>query len=1329
MRLFKRLLTLLVIAWGLLALVVRLATPIAEDYRESLAALASDRLGTPVRIGRLKARWYGFRPMLELGGVHVGESHEVLEIDRALLDLRLRSLLTRRLSESLRVTVDGMALSVIREPGGQLHLGGLGDIGGGAPGGPTGTTPWLPAHIRLLNTRLVWIDRRADARPLRVDDLDLLFDRDGERSRLRLHLQTEAGHLRGAAEITGSLFGTDWSGTSYLQTDDLDLARLLAGTLPHDYGLERLTLDGRAWLDWRQARPVAARGSLRFGDLALRPGTDEAPLLQLKGLATDFGYHDTGSERQLGLENFRLDLAERQWPGGRIALGVAEMDDTHRFRLRMDYLRLDDLSRIALVRLPFPEIWEALVNLEPSGEIRDLKLDLTSGDTHRDWRIDGVIDDLGLRSWQHIPGLSHVSGRLRADPDHLMMELDADAVEIDTAGLFREPLSFDRIEGRLDAIRGEHGWQLRSERMVADSPHIRTVSRFALKLPPDAAPFLDLKTDFRDGDGRFASRYYPTAIMSPNLIAWLDRAIVSGRVESGSAIFHGPLDEFAFEKTRSGSFQVLFDARDVILDYRRGWPRIEEIDARVGFRGNQLDIRADDGRIYRTRLKQASAHIDSLHPISPLQVKGTAAGPLHDVLRILGEPALRGNFGEVAQVLTASGNSDLGLDLAIPLSSERGRPRLDGRLDFNNAGLRLPQWDFGLAKIHGRLQFTLDGLHARGIRAVALAAPLTVDIETDEEGRTRILSRGRIGVDAIARQLPSFPLETAGGKAGFEVSIDIPRPDHNGERHPILQVESGLQGIDIDLPGPLGKAADQTRTLTTRIPLDGGTGSLDYGGVVSTRFAMDGRSADVMLGGQAARASAAPGIRVRGHLAELDLAAWQAALDRRRGDETADLPPTEIDLRLDRILAGTTTLRDVALMARRDADGAWAGEVNAPLVAGSFEIPDAATGRPARIALQRLQIELAEESGPPGPVPDPAAGPDPAGWPAIELDIAQLNINRADLGKATLRARRVPHGLHFPEIQTSGGQIEVDAEGHWQRYEGLTSTRLSAAARFDDLGKLLEDLGYSHSVADSSGQFDVAAIWPGDPGKLHGETVSGTLSMTLGTGRLVEVEPGVGRFVGLLNLGALARRLTLDFRDLFQKGFSFDGITSEFTLDGGLAHTENTEIHGPTGRIRLSGSADLKARTLDQSITVVPNLDATLPIASTLAAGPVAGVAVYVAQKVLSDQVDAVNRFEYRLSGPWDNPKMERLDSGGTLSRILGPFSGDQGGATATGAPAPTARDHGERPANGAAGPEPGTAQHGGPDAPGQSRNPLRGLIKLLEKGESHGSDLPGSGN
>jgi uncharacterized protein YhdP len=269
-----------------------------------------------------------------------------------------------------------------------------------------------------------------------------------------------------------------------------------------------------------------------------------------------------------------------------------------------------------------------------------------------------------------------------------------------------------------------------------------------------------------------------------------------------------------------------------------------------------------------------------------------------------------------------------------------------------------------------------------------------------------------------------------------------------------------------------------------------------------------------------------------------------------------------------------------------------------------------------------------------------------------------LQINDAQMGRLQLNAQRVPEGLRITTLSLRDRQVTLDSSGHWSRTGTGFQTAWGGRVSTENLGDLLVDLGYSRQIKQAASDIGFLFRWPGSPAQAHRQTLDGKATFDIGAGRIVELDPGATRLVGLLNLNALLRRLRLDFRDLFSKGYSFDKITGDFALQGGNATTENLRILGPSGRIDVVGSADLVRRTVDHHMTVIPKLDATLPIATTLAGGPVAGLAVLLAQKLMDKQVDDIYRFEYRVSGPLTNPETTQLDTGGTLSKLLRPFGG-----------------------------------------------------------------------
>ena len=89
------------------------------------------------------------------------------------------------------------------------------------------------------------------------------------------------------------------------------------------------------------------------------------------------------------------------------------------------------------------------------------------------------------------------------------------------------------------------------------------------------------------------------------------------------------------------------------------------------------------------------------------------------------------------------------------------------------------------------------------------------------------------------------------------------------------------------------------------------------------------------------------------------------------------------------------------------------------------------------------------------------------------------------------------------------------------------------------------------------------------------------MTLAMKDGRLAEVEPGAGRVLGLLSIAELPRRLTLDFRDFFSKGFAFNRIGGDVRFASGQARSDNLVIDGPAAEIRIRGAADLRAQRYD----------------------------------------------------------------------------------------------------------------------------------------------------
>src|SRR5690606_7541496 len=97
----------------------------------------------------------------------------------------------------------------------------------------------------------------------------------------------------------------------------------------------------------------------------------------------------------------------------------------------------------------------------------------------------------------------------------------------------------------------------------------------------------------------------------------------------------------------------------------------------------------------------------------------------------------------------------------------------------------------------------------------------------------------------------------------------------------------------------------------------------------------------------------------------------------------------------------------------------------------------------------------------------------------------------------------------------------------------------------------------------STGSVEFNLDWASPPSALALNTLSGDASLNMGKGRIVEVNQSsnakmdLGRLLNLFSLQSIPRRLSFDFSDVFQKGYSFDSLRGDFTFKRGNAITNN----------------------------------------------------------------------------------------------------------------------------------------------------------------------------
>jgi uncharacterized protein YhdP len=195
-----------------------------------------------------------------------------------------------------------------------------------------------------------------------------------------------------------------------------------------------------------------------------------------------------------------------------------------------------------------------------------------------------------------------------------------------------------------------------------------------------------------------------------------------------------------------------------------------------------------------------------------------------------------------------------------------------------------------------------------------------------------------------------------------------------------------------------------------------------------------------------------------------------------------------------------------------------------------------------------------------------------------------------------------------------------------------------------DAGALLKLMDSQNRLESAPMEARLLLDWPGGFGDFKLAQAVGVVDIEVGSGRLLEVEPGVGRLLGFLNLSALKRRLSMDFTDLYGQGFAFEEMRGRIQVADGKANIDAFTIEGPASKVIVGGASDLVNQRFDQTVTVEPRLGSGVALASAVVGGPVVGAAVYLADRIAGNAIDRLGRHRDRVTGAWTDPDVSRAD-------------------------------------------------------------------------------------
>lgn len=1247
----------LLIVLALLVGLARLLLPVLPEYREQIRQFANDATGVLLDFEGISASWPLAGPELRFIDVRIRTraGEPVLDADELTVGISLLSFVLERQLVPQRFGLSGAVIEIEQAPEVPLRLNGVPLSEFFPRRAPARESTGLPRIDLRLDAVLVGIStpgRRVGSRRVELDDLRLGLGRDA----LSIDgVVRPDGPQGGFVRVDGRVplwvlnaaQAEDEQQTWPLSLDvrGVALAEWLEFALDLPTPVSAGRLDAELELGFAGRLPASGRGSIVLRDLALRPGEDEAEVYD--SLATELQWSVATEGWGVALDRLSVTRDGRTSPAADLSArwSRALAGEPGALSIEAGFLRLSDLY--PLIRSVASQPLRAgVLPTELDGDLRDVALSarLETGRSPT-YTVSGLFERLGFMLPGDRFGFRGLSGSLAADQEGGRARVESGRGDFVWPAWFAAPLEIDALNGLVVWRTGPLGVRLLGDDVRAVSGPTSARSRFSINLPREGLPTVDLTLRIDEISARRALAFTPVNRFPPVAAAWLDQAVVSGRITGTELLWTGPLRGVPYAQGQ-GRFRVELDIQEGVLDYGRGWPQATGLSGKLVFDGPTLRTERNAGTVAGIAFQDIDARMADMRN-GELTLRAAQSVPLAEILRFLRESPLAEALGPTLGRVAGSGDLAAELSMLLPVRSLADY-RLQARLVSERSSLALEGVDFGLDDLSGVVELRNAELSAERLEGRFLGEPITIALAPagpDEPAYSHVAKvQGSTPVDKLIEAFALPRGEDLSGIVGWDATVLVPARREGASTPLHILVASPLEGLESRLPAPAAKAAAISEPLTLDLAFPGAgeielTGRLARG--ITWALAFD-RAAEgwriergaIHVGAAPALLPVVPGVEVSGRVGRLELSDW---LSRPDGDRAPDVL-RQATLDVDELSAFGQILRDVSLDARLD-DKVWTIGVDGPGSAGQLFVPlDAGPDSPIVANLARLWLDE-QDAGADG-------ASDPRDVVATRVLIEDFGLAGMRLGRLSADLRPQPEGVLVAPLTSEAPGLKISGEADWRLVEA-DPARARTGLRLDlettDLAAALEALDYGQLMEGRQGRVSLDVHWPGRPGAAWRSRIGGRLEVSLEDGRLLAVEPGGGRVLGLLSVAALPRRLALDFSDVVDEGLRFDRVSGEFLLEDGKAYTCNLGLVGPVTDLAIVGQTDVAAGQYDQLAVVRPHVSDVLALGGAVLGGPGIGATMLLISQIFRRPLSALGESYYRVVGPWDNPAVNRV--------------------------------------------------------------------------------------
>ncbi len=1231
---------IILVLLAVLVSLLKYSLPYANDYRLEVEQFLGEQLKADISIGSLSASWQGNGPALVVNNVGFADNAQApvsVSVEQTRLHINLwQTLLNRQLSSNYFV-LKGFDAQIDAR---QLFADDQQESSSQQQALIESLFLGTSGHFAIEDSELNIIS--VDNRQHRILLENLVWENraDGHYAEGQVSLPgIEQNTLEARLKLTGDKLANIY-GDLYLQALGLDIAGWL-----HDYVRPELTelhsdLNLESWFHF-------ANGRLTDVQLAMQPSQlswvnqKQKEYLELQdGMVRIHPQAKGWRVRTSGLQ-----LSDEQFQWSPLIFDALFSDEQKVWVQDLDISIVSTFARLAKAKM-----LQDVVSIEPQGFINQGYFHFQNAEQ---WRVWFEAEHLGWSGFHGIPGAQELSASANVTNDKGILTVRGSDNHLLTGATFSKPLAYQELVADINFYNHGEYWSIESDNVQLANEDLNLVTEFALHLEQE--PRLDLYAEISGGSAQKAGAYFPTPYMHENLINYLNGAIKQGEMRFAQVLLQGPIKKFPFLE-QQGRFLVTAQVDEAQFAFAPQWPTLENIGVTLSFDNQRMDIFSRKGELLNLELgSKVHVYLENLRNAKTLFIDIDERVEAAELQPFFAGTPLAKPLATVFDVIQAKGEIDGQLQLQIDLKDKQVLAK--GDVAFSGNPVFISQPGIDLSDLRGRLSFENDRIEINNASAKFQGMPLQIDLQGEKKNgvySTHIDLAMKADVSVLHKQLNGLFAEQLSGQTDVSSTIDLVFSD-NGFSYE-AKVNSDLLGIDSSLPAPYNKTSEQAVALKALVQgddisnlimaelesgvyfnaiLDNGSKKLSNAHLIlaDKNLGLNQKDFDVTV-----------------DLAEADVIAWQPVINdiielaSRESAGPSIMPPlNRIAGQINRVDIGPIPFNELEFTLT-PVEGAMDLKLTAKELRARVDIPTRKQ-QPARdILVQADYVRAVIQTQEQDTIElNPAEKGEDLSWlaslPGVSFDCSDCRLNEYQLDKVRMRFIGDGSELQISEIVVDKDEHILRADGNWR--EGLTS--INGEFKSKDIGRLFDEFDITSTVQDSKANVNFDLQWQGAPYAFNIASLGGEIKWNLGEGHLSEISDGGARVFSLLSLDSLVRKLKLDFRDVFAKGFFYNSMEGSMQIAGGIAYTKDTKMDGVPADLTIQGYADLNTQTINYDLAVAPQVTSSLPVIVAWMVNPVTGLAALALDKVIHS-ARVISEINFKVSGSMSDPQVIELD-------------------------------------------------------------------------------------